>query len=152
MGSVGALCSLFFYLCTCIANKLKWFRYTTTIIIPILFITICSIDFTQKEQWVEHRTKNTFEADFSYFNGIHKIPVHAKKGETIEVNVNFLINENSNYKGSSTYFASEFNKREPFFILGDDTYELSPNKTGTYYIVVAGYGIEGKIKTNWNIK
>lgn len=68
------------------------------------------------------------------------------KNYIIEVNVNFLINENSAYQGSSTYFASEFNKYEPFSILSNDTYELSPSKTGTYYIVVTGYGIEGKIK------
>ena len=74
------------------------------------------------------------------------------KNYIIEVNVNFLINENSAYQGSSTYFASEFNKYEPFSILSNDTYELSPSKTGTYYIVVTGYGIEGKIKTNWKIK
>lgn len=152
MGSVGAICSLFFYLCTCIANKSKWFRYATAIIIPILLIAICSIDFTQKEQWVEHSTKNTFEANFSYFNGAHKIPIHVKKGETIEVNVNFLITENSAYQGYSTYFSSEFNKYEPLSELSDGTYELSPSKTGTYYIVVTGYGIEGKIKTNWKIK
>ncbi|HHT7235898.1 MULTISPECIES: hypothetical protein [Bacillus] len=152
MGSVGAICSLFFYLCTCIANKSKWFRYMTAIIIPILFIAICSIDFTQKEQWVEHSTKNTFEADFSYFNGTHKIPVYVKKGETLEVNVNFLITENSAYQGYGTGFSSEFNKYEPLSELSDDTYELSPSKTGTYYIEVTGYGIEGKIKTNWIIK
>ncbi|MGG3671018.1 hypothetical protein CN923_10255 [Bacillus cereus] len=152
IGSVGAICSLFFYLCTCIANKSKWFRYATAIIIPILFIVICSIDFTKKENWVEHSTKNAFEAEFSFFNGTHKIPVYVKKGETLEVNVNFLITENSAYQGYSTYFSSEFNKYEPLSELNDDTYELSPSKTGTYYIVVTGYGIEGKIKTNWKIK
>ncbi|EJP86973.2 hypothetical protein [Bacillus cereus] len=152
IGSVGAICSLFFYLCTCIATTSKSFRYTTAIIIPILFIAICSIDFTKKEQWVEHSTKNTFEANFSYFNGAHKIPIHVKKGETIEVNVNFLITENSAYQGYSTYFSSEFNKYEPMSILSNDTYELSPNRTGTYYIVVTGYGIDGKIKANWKIQ
>lgn len=74
------------------------------------------------------------------------------KNYTIEVNVNFLITKNNTYQGYSTGFSSEFNKYEPMSILSNDTYELSPSKTGTYYIVVTGYGIEGKIKANWKIQ
>ncbi|RWS42597.1 hypothetical protein EKA14_15160 [Bacillus mycoides] len=67
----------------------------------------------------------------------------------------FFIGSDMNFFKTSEYltgFSSEFNKYEPLSELSDDTYELSPSKTGTYYIVVTGYGIEGKIKTNWKIK
>jgi len=74
------------------------------------------------------------------------------KNYIIEVNVNFLITENSTYQGYSTGFSSEFNKYEPLSELSDDTYELSPNRTGTYYIPATGYGIDGKIKANWKIQ
>ncbi|MEN1936789.1 hypothetical protein AAIE21_14615 [Paenibacillus sp. 102] len=120
-GSIGAICAIYFYLCTLIGEKFKWFRYTLSIIIPILFITIASIDFTKKEQWVEHTTKNEFEATFSYLNGEHKIPIQAQKGQTIEMNVQFLIEETGNY-GHGLRFSSEFNKSESVSEIEENTY------------------------------
>ncbi|PFE04741.1 hypothetical protein COE15_14220 [Bacillus cereus] len=149
-GSIGAICALFFYLCTYIAQKAKWFRYSIPILIPILFITIAAIDFTKKEQWVEHTTENEFEATFSYFNGKHKIPIYAKEGAIIEMNVQFLVGGNNSY-GHGLHFASEFNKNVPVSEINTDTYQLAATKTGTYYIVVTGENLTGKIKAKWNI-
>ncbi|MDZ5606763.1 hypothetical protein U2I54_06525 [Bacillus pseudomycoides] len=150
-GSIGAICAVFFYFCTYIAKKSKWFRYAIPIIVSILFITIASIDFTKKEQWIEHTTKNEFEVTFSYFNGEHKIPIRAQKGETIEINVQFLPVENRSY-GHGLHFSSEFNRIESVSEINEDTYQLSATKTGTYYIVVTGHNLTGKIKANWKVQ
>ncbi|MEI4622707.1 hypothetical protein KFD70_03360 [Bacillus pfraonensis] len=149
-GSIGAICAIYFYLCTLIGEKFKWFRYIASIIIPALFITIASIDFTKKEHWVEHTTKNEFEATFSYLNGEHKIPIHAQKGEALEINIQFLIEENRNY-GHGLRFSSEFSRSEPVSEINENTYLLSVTKTGTYYIVVAGHNLKGKIKASWKV-
>lgn len=145
-GSIGAICALFFYLCTYTAHKSKCFRFITPILIPILFITITSIDFTKKEQWVEHTTKNEFEATFSYFNGKHKIPIYAKEGAIIEMNVQFLVGGNGGY-GHGLHFSSEFNRSESVSEIKTDTYQLAATKTGT-----TGEKLTGKIKAKWNIQ
>ncbi|KEK25279.1 hypothetical protein [Bacillus gaemokensis] len=146
-GSIGAICAVFFYFCTYIAQNSQWFRYSIPILIPILFITIASTDFTKKEQWVEHTTKNEFEVTFSYFNGEHKIPIHVKKGETLKFTLYFPTTG-----GYGFHMSSEFNKVEPMSEISEDTYQLSATQTGTYYIVVTGDDLKGEIKANWNIQ
>ncbi|PGC29286.1 hypothetical protein COM11_13970 [Bacillus pseudomycoides] len=150
-GSIGAICAIFFYLWTYVSQQTKWFRYSIPILIPILFITIASIDFTKKEHWIEHTTKNEFEATFSYLNGEHKIPIRAQKGEALEINVQFLIEENGNY-GHGLRFSSEFSRSEPVSEINENTYLLSVTKAGTYYIVVTGHNLKGKIKASWKVQ
>ncbi|WP_459501750.1 hypothetical protein [Bacillus sp. C1] len=145
-GTVGAICAVFFYYYTYIAQKKKWFRYSTPILISILWITIASTDFTEKEQWVEHTTKNEFEATFSYFNGEHKILIHLTKGETLEFTLSFPITG-----GYGFHVSSEFNKIESMSEINEDTNQLSVMQTGTYYIVVTGDKLKGTIKANWKI-
>ncbi|WP_176524476.1 hypothetical protein [Bacillus sp. AFS014408] len=60
------------------------------------------------------------------------IPIHAKKGETLEITVHFLIDESGNY-GHGLQFSSEFNRNESVSEIYKDTYQLSATKTGMYY-------------------
>ncbi|MDM5157152.1 hypothetical protein QUF88_26055 [Bacillus sp. DX1.1] len=150
-GSIGAICSVYYYFGTYLGQKFKWFRYMVPILLAILFITITNIDFTKKEQWVEHTTANEFEATFLYFHGEHKIPIHVKQGDIVEFSITFLVGGNNGY-GYSFQTSSEFNRIEDHIEISENTYQLLAYRTGAYYITVTGENLTGKIKANWKIK
>ncbi|RXJ15946.1 hypothetical protein ETJ91_18730 [Bacillus albus] len=156
LGSIGAICSLFFYLCTVIATKLKWIQYVMPGIMLIIFITINFIDLerigTSKEQWVETKTENSFEASFQHFSGEHKVPIELKRGDILEFTIESRTENPDGYIGDIK-MASEFQEEENYLAsVGPDTYHFAAIKTGTYYIIVSGNQLKGKLKINWNIK
>ncbi|OTW69280.1 hypothetical protein BK727_27850 [Bacillus thuringiensis serovar roskildiensis] len=156
LGSIGAVCSLFFYLCTVIATKFKWIQYFVPGIMLIIFITINLIDLekaeTSKEQWVETKTDNSFEASFQHFSGEHKVPIELKRGDILEFTIESRAENKDGYMGD-VKMASEFQEEENYLAsVGPNTYHFAAIKTGTYYIIVSGNQLKGKLKINWNIK
>ncbi|WP_270606322.1 hypothetical protein [Bacillus mobilis] len=156
LGSIGAICSLFFYLCTVIATKFKWIQYVVPGIMLIIFITINLIDIekfgTSKEQWVETKTDNSFEASFQHFSGKHKVPIELKRGDILEFTIESRAENPNGYMGDIK-MASEFQEEENYLASnGPNTYHFAAIKTGTYYIIVSGNQLKGKLKINWNIK
>ena len=156
LGSIGAVCSLSFYLCTVIATKFKWIQYFVPSIMFIIFITINLVDLervgTSKEQWVETKTDNSFEASFQHFSGEHKVPIELKRGDILEFTIESQV-ENSNGYIGDIKMASEFQEEENYLAsVGPNTYHFAAIKTGTYYIIVSGHQLKGKLKINWNIK
>lgn len=156
LGSIGAICSLFFYLCTVIATKLKWIQCVMPGIMLIIFITINFIDLekigTSKEQWVETKTENSFEASFQHFSGEHKVPIELKRGDILEFTIESRAENPDGYIGDIK-MASEFQEEENYLAsVGPDTYHFAAIKTGAYYIIVSGNQLKGKLKIHWNIK
>ncbi|MBP3970473.1 hypothetical protein KAF80_15675 [Bacillus sp. WL1] len=156
LGSIGAICSLFFYLCTVIATKFKWIQYFVPSIMFIIFITINLVDIarvgTSKEQWIETKTDNSFEASFQHFSGEHKVPIELKRGDILEFTIESQA-ENSNGYIGDIKMASEFQEEENYLApAGPNTYHFAAIKTGTYYIIVSGNQLKGKLKIDWNIK
>ncbi|PQZ56631.1 MULTISPECIES: PPC domain-containing protein [Bacillus] len=156
LGSIGAVCSLFFYLCTVIATKFNWIQYFVPSIMLIIFITINLIDLakigTSKEQWIETKTENSFEASFQHFSGEHKVPIELKRGDILEFTVESP-SENPNGYMRDIRMASEFEEEENYLASnGPNTYQFAAIKTGTYYIIVSGNKLKGKLKIDWNIK
>lgn len=156
LGSFGAVCSLTFYLCTVIATKFKWIQYFVPGIMLILFITINLIDLektgTSKEQWVETKTENSFEASFQHFTGEHKVPIELKRGDILEFTIESRA-ENPNGYMEDVKMASEFQEEEKYLVSnGPSTYQFAAIKTGTYYIIVSGNNLKGKLRIDWNIK
>ncbi|AIY75191.1 hypothetical protein CN324_12985 [Bacillus anthracis] len=156
LGSIGAVCSLFFYLCTVIATKFKWIQYFVPGIMLIIFITINLIDLekaeTSKEQWVETKTENSFEASFQHFSGEHKVPIELKRGDILEFTIESQAENSNGYMGDIK-MASEFQEEENYLApAGPNTYHFAAIKTGTYYIIVSGNQLKGKLKIDWNIK
>ena len=156
LGSIGAICSLFFYLCTVIATKFKWIPYFVPSIMLIIFITINLIDIekfgTSKEQWVETQTDNSFEASFQHFSGEHKVPIELKRGDILEFTIESRTDNSNGYIGDIK-MASEFQEEENYLApAGPNTYHFAAIKTGTYYIIVSGNQLKGKLKIDWNIK
>ncbi|MBY7124602.1 MULTISPECIES: hypothetical protein [Bacillus] len=156
LGSIGAVCSLFFYLCAVIATKFKWIQYVVPGIMLIIFITINLIDLgkigTSKEQWVETKTENSFEASFQHFSGEHKVPIELKRGDILEFTIESRAENPDGYMGA-VKMASEFQEEENYLASnGPNTYQFAAIKTGTYYIIVNGNKLKGKLRIDWNIK
>ncbi|MFJ8415833.1 hypothetical protein ACQKNN_23675 [Bacillus paramycoides] len=156
LGSIGAICSLFFYLCTVIATKFKWMQYFMPSIMLIIFITINLIDSakvgTSKEQWIETKTENSFEASFQHFSGEHAIPIELKRGDILEFAIESHSQNPNSYMGD-IHMSSEFQKEEKYLAPTDhNTYQFAAVKTGTYYIIVSGNNLKGQFKVNWSIK
>ncbi|MCU4768444.1 hypothetical protein OCF65_08015 [Bacillus toyonensis] len=156
LGSIGAVCSLSFYLCTVIATKFKWLQYFVPSIMFIIFITINLVDLerfgTSKEQWVETKTDNSFEASFQHFSGEHKVPIELKRGDILEFTIESRAENSNGYMGDIK-MASEFQEEENYLApSGPNTYHFAAIKTGTYYIIVSGNQLKGKLKIDWNIK
>ncbi|KMN42806.1 PPC domain-containing protein [Bacillus paramycoides] len=151
-GSIGAIFSVFFYLCTLITKKFIWIGYIIPIVILITLITINFVDVTQKEQWTEKRTQNSFEASFQHFSGEHKIPIELKRGDILEFTIESP-SENPNAYMGDIKMSSEFQEEENYLASnGPNTYQFAAIKTGTYYIIVSGNKLKGKLKVDWNIK
>ncbi|WP_439021240.1 hypothetical protein [Bacillus thuringiensis] len=156
LASIGAVCSLSFYLCTVIATKFKWVQYFVPSIMFIIFITINLVDLerfgTSKEQWVETKTDNSFEASFQHFSGKHKVPVELKRGDILEFTIESRAENPEGYM-EAVKMASEFQEEENYLdSTGPNTYHFAAIKTGTYYIIVSGNQLKGKLKIDWNIK
>lgn len=156
LGSIGAVCSLSFYLCTVIATKFKWIQYFVPSIMFIIFITINLVDLervgTSKEQWVETKNDNSFEASFQHFSGEHKVPIELKRGDILEFTIESQVENLNGYIGDIK-MASEFQEEENYLApAGPNTYHFAAIKTGTYYIIVSGNQSKGKLKIDWNIK
>ncbi len=122
----------------------------------IIFITINLIDLekaeTSKEQWVETKTENSFEASFQHFTGEHKVPIELKRGDILEFTIESRI-ENPNGYIDEVKMASEFQEEENYLApTGPNTYHFAAIKTGTYYIIVSGNQLKGNLKIDWNIK
>ncbi|MGR6009796.1 hypothetical protein ACT7CZ_24510, partial [Bacillus cereus] len=125
-------------------------------IMLIIFITINLVDIervgTSKEQWVERKTDNSFEASFQHFSGEHKVPIELKRGDILEFTIESRTDNLNGYIGDIK-MASEFQEEENYLApAGPNTYHFAAIKTGTYYIIVSGNQLKGKLKIDWNIK
>ena len=69
----------------------------------IIFITIHLVDIervgTSKEQWVERKTDNSFEASFQHFSGEHKVPIELKRGDILEFTIESQAENSNGYIG-----------------------------------------------------
>ncbi|WP_129080609.1 hypothetical protein [Anaerobacillus alkaliphilus] len=148
-GTVGAVCALVFYFATHIAREYKWFLYVFALVIPIGFLLLTNIDFTQKKNWVEDRNDFTYTASFSYFNGIHEIPLYLEEGQrfTYESDI-----KNRAQGGYSFYVLDEKNDYVGF-IENEDNHIFEVQASGMYRIVVKGNKREnGGFKITWEIE
>jgi hypothetical protein len=147
-GAVGAIFSLLFYLETIFSKKNVWRRWLFAVVIPLFLITLLSIDFTTKKQWNETRTDNSFQATFSYFHGKHEIPVHLEQGDTLTFTIEF---HPTNGGGYGYHVRNKENQYVGITELGENTRSITAKDTGTYYIVVTGHHLSGRITVEWEV-
>lgn len=144
-GPVGAIAALLFYIGIKFVTKNKWISFIFAIILPIIFIVVSMTDFTKKENWEAVETETSYEAEFSYFNGEHKIPIQLTKGETLSFHVDFHTND-----GWGNHLENKKGKYQGMTEQGDRLVYIA-REDGEYYIVIKGDRASGRFIVDWEI-
>ena len=153
-GSVGALCAFiyaFSYYFLVRKNRLAW---TFLLVIPIL-LCIRPMDFTIKEGWTEEKTKSSFLAEFTRFNGKNEIPMILEKGDLVTTYISFKEKNGGGYG----YHILDNNGELVGMTELDGAYEdydtnafqFKAKKSGIYRVVLTGDNLRGKIDVKWEI-
>ncbi|PAV30494.1 hypothetical protein CIL05_05155 [Virgibacillus profundi] len=145
-GSIGAAAALLFYYGMKIIKPRFWLSIIFAIGMPILFIVISIVDFTDKENWVEERNSFGFESTFDYFHGEHKIPIDLEKGEVIIFQVN-IYDESG---GWGYHFEDEKGNHAGMESRGEKS-AFEALEDGEYYIVLHGDEAKGRFEVDWEI-
>jgi len=148
-GTVGAISALVFYFGTHLTYKIKPFRYIFAFILPCLLIVLMSIDFTEKEQWHEVKTENSYEASFEHFNGEHEVSIPLQAGHEVILSRQF---HNSNGGGHGFRIRNEDNKLMGLTEITEDKWKFQVQETGNYYFVVTGDDVKGSFQLKWEIQ
>lgn len=150
-GTVGALSALIFYAGTQWSKLKSPVKHSFSIAFPLLLLVVLNIDFTVKNGWTDKTTSTSFEANFTYFNGKHEIPVVVREGETLSYSVEITNVERGGYGYSLIDENGEnIGVRENFN--GRLKYNVTIKKTAEYRFVVEGNGLQGAIKVEWAIE
>ncbi|PFM64067.1 hypothetical protein COJ48_14000 [Bacillus cereus] len=86
-------------------------------------------------------------------NNLHnECEILNKGGDILEFTIESP-SENPNAYMGDIKMSSEFQEEENYLASnGPNTYQFAAIKTGTYYIIVSGNKLKGKLKVDWNIK
>lgn len=144
-GPVGALAALLFYIGIKFVTKNKWISYVFALILPLIFLVVSMTDFTKKENWQAIETETSYEAEFSYFNGEHKIPIQLAKGEELSFHVEFFTDD-----GWGNHLEDK-NGKYQLMIEQGDRLVFTADKESEYYIVVKGHRANGRFIVDWEI-
>ena len=146
--SIGSIFALFFYFGTYLAKRSKAVTIGLAAGIPILFTILLSIDFTVKRNWVEVKEPSSFEASFQYFNGEHRIPIKARKGQEIFFTIDL---ENKNGGGHGYHVKNKYGTLQPMEEVLEKEMKMKVKKNGTYFITITADNLEGRYKVNWEV-
>lgn len=146
-GPVGALAAILFYVgMKLFIQRLRW-AWVFALAIPISVAIILTIDFTEKQNWTAERTNTSFQVSFSYFDGIHKIPIHLEKGEKLLFYIEFESD------GGRGYFVENQNGEKVAMTPYGEKSMVEAETKGTYYIVVRGHHLSsGSFEVKWRTK
>jgi hypothetical protein len=148
-GTVGALCSLLFYLGMYLSQRKMVFKYGFAIMAPFILVILMNLDFTIKMKWEETKGDLSYTARFSYFNGEHAIPIHAKKGQTITFAVQF---NNINEGGYGYHVLNEENELVGMNEVDEQKRRIEVKDSGIYRIIVTGDGLKGSFQVVWDVE
>lgn len=145
-GTVGAICSLLYYLGTYLASRFKSFIYLFSFVLPLILIILVNIDFTEKEQWIEVIEEHAYSATFDFFNGKHEIPIHAKTGQSLTLTYTFT---SMNGGGHGFHVLNEKNEFVGLTELDENVMKFTVPVTGVYRIVITGDDVKGNFNVTW---
>lgn len=147
-GTIGALCSLIFYFGTYLSKRSRNIKFCFAILVPIFFIILMKIDFTEKQKWSEIKSHSSYTATFEYFNGKHEIPIQINKGQTAEISIEY---RNRNGGGHGYHVLDQKNKLVGMTEVDEGKMKFTALEKGVYRMVVTGDGLRGSFKVMWDI-
>ncbi|WP_045515850.1 hypothetical protein [Neobacillus niacini] len=147
-GTIGALCSLLFYFGTYLSDRSKGTKFAFAILVPLFFIILLNVDFTEKVKWNEVRDDSSYTASFEYFNGKHEIPIKVQANQTAIISIEFI---NQNGGGHGYHVLNEKDKLVGMTEVQEGTMKVNAEDTGVYRVVVKGDDIRGRFTVTWKI-
>lgn len=145
-GSIGIGAALLFYIGVKVVTKNKWTSFIFGILIPILLVVVSYTDFTKKENWHVIESDSRFEANYTYFDGEHKIPFKLNKGDVLTYKVDFSKKHGGwgmHLEDAKGKYQLQEEKR--------DWLTFTAETDGTYHIVIRGHQANGRFVVNWDI-
>lgn len=147
-GTIGALCSLIFYFGTHLSNRSKGTKLVFAILVPLFFILLLNIDFTEKKQWVEEREATSYTASFNYFNGKHEIPLKVIEGQSLNLSIEV---KNENGGGHGYHVLNPKGDLVGLTEVDERMMVFTAHASGVYHVVVTGDDLRGGITVKWTI-
>ncbi|WP_419887865.1 hypothetical protein ACN6MT_20905 [Neobacillus niacini] len=147
-GTIGAFCSLLFYLGTYLSERSKGTQFACAILVPIFLMILMNIDFTKKIHWNEVKEDTTFKATFQYFDGKHDIPITIQAGQTINISIKY---DNRNGGGYGYHVLNPKDKLVGMAEVNEGVMKFTAPETGVYRVIVKGDDLKGGVQVNWKI-
>ncbi|SFB06509.1 hypothetical protein SAMN04488072_106155 [Lentibacillus halodurans] len=146
-GTIGTAAALLFYAGMSYFRKRKWISSLFALVLPLIFLAVSIMDFTEKEGWEVQRQTSSYEVSFTYFNGEHKIPVKLKENQTLMFQADFSVESG----GYGHHAEDQDGDRVPMHEIGDKL-ALRDVAAGQYYIVIHGDNAKGRVDIDWEIR
>lgn len=145
-GPIGIGMALCFYFGMRVVRRSKWISFIFALIVPIVFLVVSMTDFTKKRDWEAEQTETNFEAEFSYFNGEHKIPIQLHEEDVLTFKVDFRTDG-----GNGFHFENKKGAKQPMNEKGD-WLVFEAEASGEYFIVIRGDRSNGSVSVDWDIE
>src|SRR5690625_4843894 len=146
-GVIGTVAALLFWIGLTVVTKNKILSFTFSVVLPFVLLFVSTQDFTKKADWEAERKETSFEAEFTYFNGEHKIPIELKEGDSLLFGVTFIP---INGGGWGNHLENEKGKYMPMMEVGEKL-RFEPEENGTYFIVIEGNKARGNFLVEWDL-
>ncbi|MEK5425994.1 hypothetical protein [Cytobacillus sp. FSL R7-0680] len=126
--------------------------WVIVLLLPVL-VALSTIDYTEKKDWHEQTSENSFSAQFTHFNGMHPIPISLARGEIVYITIQF---SPENEGGYGYYILDEKNQDVSYQMIEAIDQDVNnfriyftANTTGEYRVFITGSDLKGRIKVNW---
>lgn len=145
-GIIGAFAALSFYYGTFLAAQRRFNRYFCAFALPLIFLLLANIDFTQKTGWAETQTTSGITISFDYFHGKHEIPIELISGQNVAFTIKFAA-ESGGYG-----FQVRDGKNQPVGLVENHgNYRFTAEHEGEYKIIITGNRLSGGAEVAWTV-
>ncbi|MBD7936334.1 hypothetical protein H9655_04790 [Cytobacillus sp. Sa5YUA1] len=154
-GMAAAIVAGIFFICYRVVKHYHKKLWAIVLLLPVLF-ALSTIDYTEKKDWHEQTSENSFSAQFAHFNGMHSIPITLARGEKVNMTIHFSPENEGGYgyyildgKGQDVFFqVIEANDQD----MHNSLLSFKADTIGDYRVIVTGSDVKGRIKVNWEVE
>ncbi|MEK5102784.1 hypothetical protein MKX83_12450 [Cytobacillus sp. FSL M8-0252] len=154
-GIFAAFIAVIFFFCYKIVKHYHKKLWGIVLLLPML-VVLSTIDYTEKKDWHDQRSENSFSAQFTHFNGMQPIPISLARGEIVYITIQFLPENEGDY---GYYILDEKNQDVSYQMIEAIDQDVNnfriyftADTTGQYRVFVTGSDLKGRIKVNWEVK
>lgn len=145
-GIIGAVAALTFYYGTFLAAQGRFHPYFCAFALPLIFLLLINIDFTQKTGWTETQTPSGVTVSFDYFHGKHKIPITLKAEQNVAFTIKF-----KTASGGYGFHVHDSKNQLVGLQNHHGSYRFTAVHEGEYKIIITGNRLRGEAEVAWTL-